>query len=223
MATMNLYEKLIELRKSFPYLKKDGKGYGYTYVEESTILGIMSPQMLRLGILLSQEIVDMQTATITIPPIKDKEKGGTLSPARDVNGVRVKMQYTWINAEKPEERLVCSQFLQDVEGDVQACGGLMTYGMRYFLLKFLNIATDDEDPDQFDKKIKRLSGEDKKITKESLAELEEELKGHEELKKKVLAGYSKSSLSDLPQSKFMEILIGIRKRKGGSNNEDSKS
>lgn len=207
---MNLYQKLIELRSNFPYLKKDGKGFNYTYVEESTILGIMSPSMNKLNLLLSQEIVDMQTAVITIPPEK---KGGTiLSPAREANGVRVKFQYTWINAEKPEERLVCTQFLQDVEGDVQACGGLMTYGMRYFLLKFLNIATDEEDPDTFAAKMKRLIGEDK-ITKENLAELEEELEGHSEIISIILKKFNIKELKELHLTKFGEVLLGVKQMK----------
>jgi hypothetical protein len=207
---VNLYQKLIELRSNFPYLKKDGKGFNYTYVEESTILGIMSPSMNKLNLLLSQEIVDMQTAVITIPPEK---KGGTiLAPAREANGVRVKFQYTWINAENPEERLVCTQFLQDVEGDVQACGGLMTYGMRYFLLKFLNIATDEQDPDAFAAKMKELIGEEK-ITKENLAELEEELKGFHEISSIVLRRFECKELKELPLLKFGEILLGIKQMK----------
>lgn len=163
---LSLYKKLIEVRKMAPYIKKDAKGFNYTYVKESTVLGLISGAMNDQGLLLVQEMVDLQTVTVRVPATKT-------SPAIEVPGIKGKFQYTWINADNPEERLSCIQFIQDSDSEAQACGGLMTYGMRYFLLKFFNVPTDNLDPDDFkglmDKILDEEEGSKSSVTAEKEA------------------------------------------------------
>lgn len=211
---MNLQEKLVEVRKKAPYLKKDSKGHNCDYVKESTLFGMISEAMNDLKLLLTQEVLDMQSVEINIP-VKDGIK--------TITGIRVKFQYTWTDAEKPEEKIVNLDCLQDTKADVQACGGLKTYGMRYYLLKFFNVPTDKDDPDKFDEKMKKLFGGDeatdlipeeaKKISKENVTELEEELKGYHEIKNIVLRRFECKELKELPLMNFGEILLGIKQMK----------
>jgi len=49
---MNLYEKLIEVRKVVPYLQKDNKGHGFNYVSSSNTLGALRRKMDEVGVLL---------------------------------------------------------------------------------------------------------------------------------------------------------------------------
>ena len=142
---LNLWQKIVEVRKTIPYIKKDGKGYGYDYTKESTIMGIIKDAMDAQGLILYQELRDLENITMTIIA-KDKS-------TKDVTGVKATFIYHWINADAPDERMYAQQVLQDYKSDVQGCGGLMTYGIRYFLLKFFNIATDKDDPDIFDRNI----------------------------------------------------------------------
>lgn len=65
----------------------------------------------------------------------------------------ITMEMTWINAEKPEEKLTTIWLSSGEDEDpAKANGKAHTYGERYYLLKFFNIPTDNEDPDAFQKK-----------------------------------------------------------------------
>jgi ribosomal protein L7Ae-like RNA K-turn-binding protein len=131
----NLYQKLIEVRKIVPYLKKDTKGYQYVYVKGSTVLGAIMEKMNDLNLLLVPKIVDHKTNMMGAP---EKNK-----PTIDCT-----MIMTWINADNPTEQLdvpfVCVGTQDDIS---KALGSALTYSERYFLLKFFNIATDKDDPD----------------------------------------------------------------------------
>lgn len=148
----NIYQKIIEVRKAIPYVKKDAKGYGFEYLKESTILGIIKEEMDNLGLILTQELYELNPITLT-----RTAKDGSY---KEVTGVRASLVYKWINADNPSETFSLHQMLQDFNADIQGCGGILTYGMRYFLLKFFNIATDKEDPDAFDRKMDNFKSDD---------------------------------------------------------------
>src|SRR5690625_5193343 len=58
------------------------------------------------------------------------------------------MQYVWQNAESPEEKIVIDWKVYGQQDDIsKAFGSGLTYSERYFLLKFFNAPTDDDDPD----------------------------------------------------------------------------
>lgn len=124
---LNLYQKLIEIRKQAVYLKKDANGYNFQYASGSSVIGALREKMDELGVILKPEIMDVQ-----------------------VNGniVQIKMDYIWINAEQPEEIIVVPWFAIGQQKDPsQAFGSALTYSERYFLLKFFVIPTDKDDPD----------------------------------------------------------------------------
>ena len=133
---LNLYQKLIEIRKIVPYLKKDTKGYNYSYVSGSSILSELTTKMNELGVLLVPSILEYA--------VNQTEKKQIIT---------CKMMMTWINAENPEERLEVPFACFGAQDDIsKAFGSALTYSERYFLLKFFNIATDDMDPDRFQTK-----------------------------------------------------------------------
>ncbi|VNS11982.1 ERF superfamily [Streptococcus pneumoniae] len=60
----------------------------------------------------------------------------------------MKLTYLWINADKPEEQLEVSFYSVGQQDDVsKAHGTALTYAERYFLMKFFNIPTDEDDAD----------------------------------------------------------------------------
>ena len=70
---------------------------------------------------------------------------------------KIKMRMTWINADEPEERVTIDWLSSGEDEDpAKANGKAHTYGERYFLLKFFNIPTDNEDPDAHQKKNKEI-------------------------------------------------------------------
>jgi len=146
---MNIYEKLIEVRKEVPYLKKDNSGYQFKFVSSSQTLGTLKGKMDELGLLL--------VPSVTYSKVSDH----TTKKGDHEYFTQVEMTFTWINAEKPEEMIQCQWLGQGLDNGEKGVGKALTYAEKYFLLKFFNIATDSDDPDKFQDKIESGKVEDK--------------------------------------------------------------
>lgn len=142
---MNIYEKLVEVRKSVPYLKKDNKGFQFQYVSSSQTLGSLKQKMDEMGLLLIPSLISKEVSD------HNTKKG------EHEYFTELVMKFRWINAEKPEEVIECDWYGQGLDSGEKGVGKAMTYAEKYFLLKFFNIATDKDDPDSFQDKF-----EDKK-------------------------------------------------------------
>jgi len=131
MSEKNIYQKLVEVRKSIDSFTKDAEGYGYKYVSGSQILTEIKATMDKEGIILATHLID--------PVIGQSNKGYTITS---------KVGMIWINSEKPDDRLEVGWFMAGEQKDPsQAFGSALTYAERYFLLKFFGIPTDEDDPD----------------------------------------------------------------------------
>ncbi|MBM7835919.1 ERF family protein [Clostridium sardiniense] len=140
---MNLWQKLIEVRKKIDNFVKDTKGYGYQYVSGSQVLGKIKPKLDELGVILKVETDDMVWTTYDYTSSKGEGKTDFV-----VSG---KVKYTWINADNPEEREECSFDIFGQQDDIsKAFGSGLTYSERYFILKSLQAPTDNDDPDSRD-------------------------------------------------------------------------
>lgn len=139
---MNIYQKLIEVRKEVPYIQKADKGAQYQYTGSSRVLGSLKRKMDELGLLLMPAV----TSSRVTSTVDDK---GRLTHFTEID-----MEMTWVNADNPEEQITRPWYAQgvDIAGE-KGVGKAMTYGEKYFLLKFFNIATDKDDPDAFQKKF----------------------------------------------------------------------
>lgn len=160
---MNLYQKLAEVRKAAAVIQKNKSGYGYKYVSDDEILAKITGKMDKLGISL---IPSVTPETISVCPYtyykdkKDKDKQETVNEIL----VSADMAYTWVNNEHPEERIVVPWNLVGQQSDAsQAYGSGLTYSMRYFLLKFFNVATPESDPDAWRSKQRAAEQEEAKM------------------------------------------------------------
>ncbi|CEQ10663.1 essential recombination function protein [[Clostridium] sordellii] len=156
MSSMNLHLKIVEIKKSIEGFSKDKKSFGYEYVSGSQILRAIKDKMDELGVLLIPE-VDYDTLHWEKHEYKNKKNEDKLDFL-----VTMKMNYTWVNAENPEDKItipwVCiGQQADDIS---KAVGTAMTYNERYFLLKFLGLPTDEDDADE-----KELQGASKSYSK----------------------------------------------------------
>ena len=158
---MNLYEKLIEIRKEVEYLQKNKKAYGYKYVSEDQAYNAIKSKMNELKILLVPSIVP-NTRTIS-------EFEYTTSKGSKVKEtiIHADMIFTWIDAESGEKHEV-PFILAGQQTDVsQALGSGLTYCSRYFVLKYFQVATNEDDPDKWrsDQKMKEEKKPKKKEKK----------------------------------------------------------
>ena len=170
---LNIYQKLAKIRKQVEVIQRNKKGYGYTYVSEDEILAKISGFMDKYALSLIPSVV--HNCSIVSPYSTKKTKSTNKGEIyeENVNEVLVSadMVFTWVNNENPEERVDVPWILVGHQSDgSQSFGSGLSYAMRYFLLKFFNIATPDDDPDKWRSK-QRAAGaaEDKMIAEEIIS------------------------------------------------------
>ena len=139
---MNLFQKLLEIQKTVVGLGKDSKSFGYQYVSGSKVLEHIKPMMNDLGIILKQEVLDIEN-TRQDYTTKSGSKSEILTKAR--------MMFTWIDCETGErdENYFAANGQNDWE---KGLGSALTYAERYFLLKYFHISTDEDDIDNPNRK-----------------------------------------------------------------------
>lgn len=140
-APLNLFQKLVEIRKNIPALRKDAKGYNYDYVTGSQVLLGIQQAMNGLGVLLFPNVTAHEVTHGEVQTNKGKKVQYT---------VHGEMTYTWINADNPQETLEVPFMFAGSNDDIsKAMGSALTYAERYFLIKFFNLPTDGDDPDRY--------------------------------------------------------------------------
>ncbi len=161
---LNLYQKLLEIQKRINGLGKDkdtktnSNPGGYKYVTGDKVLSHIKPLMNELGIILKQEIIKIEN--------QRQDYFVTGKKWENVDGKNVAIEYqkpkseifttlhlkfTWVDCQTGEkdENLFFANGQNDWE---KGLGSALTYGERYFLLKYFHIATDDDDIDNPDRK-----------------------------------------------------------------------
>ena len=156
MATLNIFQKLIEVRKSTPYLQKESTGAQYKYVGSSQVLAALKSKMDELGLLLIPRVTGHKVLESAIQYYSlDAEKKETehVTKRTTTYFTELDMTMTWVNAENPEETIECTWYGQgvDIAGE-KGTGKALTYAEKYFMLKFFNVPTDKDDPDSFQAK-----------------------------------------------------------------------
>lgn len=138
----NIYQKLITIQQKIHGLGKDKQAFNYKYVTGDKVLGEIKPLMNELGLILKQEILSIENTR------QDYDaKNGRKSEIHS----KVMMKFTWVNVETGEkdENLFGANGQNDWDKGV---GSALTYGERYFLLKYFHIATDEDDIDNPERK-----------------------------------------------------------------------
>lgn len=170
---LNIYQKLAKIRKQVEVIKRNKKGYGYTYVSEDEILAKISGFMDKYSLSLIPSVIHSSAVVTPYHTKKTKSTNKGEIYEENVNEVLVSadMVFTWVNNENPNERVDVPWILVGHQSDgSQSFGSGLSYAMRYFLLKFFNIATPDDDPDKWRSKQKAAgAAEDKMIAEEIIA------------------------------------------------------
>lgn len=137
MATgkLNLHQKMVEIRRTVEFLKKENQGHGFKFVSSSQTLLAVKEKMDELGVLL-------------LPSVD----GHTVSPHTTSGGkswyfTEIDLEYSWINAEDPKDREVVKWYGQGLDDGEKGVGKAFTYAEKYLMLKTFNIPTDKDDPD----------------------------------------------------------------------------
>lgn len=174
---LNLYQKLLEIQKQIVGLGEDKKSFGYKYVSGSKVLSHVKPLMNEYGILLKQEVLDIENSRQDYSLKNGTLKSEVLTKAR--------MKFTWIDVDSGEtdENLFAANGQNDWE---KGLGSALTYAERYFLLKYFHISTDKDDIDNPERK------EDNKEVKKPSSKPKQKTATEEDKKQKLIKAFSDS-------------------------------
>lgn len=170
---LNIYQKLAKIRKPVEVIKKNRKGYGYTYVDEEEILSKITGLMDRYGVSLLPNIVHGSAVVEPWHYTKTKVTKDGKAYEEHVNEVLVRadMDWIWVNNENPDDRIVVPWLFVGSQADAsQAFGSGLTYSSRYFLLKYFNVATSDDDPDNWRSKQREAEETEDRMIAEKIVE-----------------------------------------------------
>lgn len=216
---MNLYQKLIEVRKEVPYLQKDSQmtqGQGYKYNSSSQVIGAVRKKLDELNILLITKIVDKRV-TMDAIEFEEELKNGKTKPKRTTTYfTELDLMMVWVNGEDPKELIEIPWYGQGIDtAGEKGVGKALTYAEKTFLLKEFNIATDQMDVDAFQDKMEKTSASGR-ITSNAIAQLKSEWIGAgykaNELGARVKALFS-CGVSELSEDQANDLLSKIRAKK----------
>lgn len=109
----------------------------YNYVSGAKLLGVIRPLMDKLGLILTQEVVDIKNEPITYMT-KNGEKTEMFTTAH--------IRFTWVDTDDGSQ-VVNDFFANGMNAWDKGLGSALTYAERYYLMKTFHIATDEDDID----------------------------------------------------------------------------
>ena len=135
---IKLYKKLLAIQKAVAGLGKDTTAFQYKYVGGTKILIHIKPLMNDLGLILKQEVVKAYNTRMDYVDSKGVAKSEVLT--------KLLMRFTWVDVDTGEtdENIFVAN---GQNGWDKGVGSALTYGERYFLLKYFHIPTDEDDID----------------------------------------------------------------------------
>ena len=174
---LNIYQKLARIRKQVEVMKRDTKAYGYYYVKEEDVLAKVTAMMEKYHLSLIPGIVHgtMKVDPYTYKKTKTTARGDVFE--ENVNEVLVSADtvFTWVNDDNPEEQIRVDWAMVGQQADAsQSFGSGLTYSNRYFLLKYFNVSTSNDDPDKWRSKQKEAEAAESKMIAEQIIKVVDE-------------------------------------------------
>jgi len=157
---MNLFQKLVEIRKSIQYLKKENSGGQYNFVSSSQVLGAIRKEMDNQGILV-------------IPTVKSHKFTSSSELGGKQHMTEISLTYTILDIQSEDGKtntLTIDWYGQGVDTGEKGVGKALTYAEKYLFLKLFQIPTDQDDPDFFQEKVKRAENDNKAMVKKGKGE-----------------------------------------------------
>lgn len=179
---LNLIQKLAKIREMVEVLRKNKSGFNYKYVTEDEILARVAAGMKKYNVSLAPSIVP---GTLQVKPwqyVKTKNTKNGTQLTENVNDVLVQAEalFTWTDNENIDDTLSIPWAIVGQQSDAsQALGSALTYANRYFMLKFFQIATPDDDPDNWkDKKEEAEQEAELAVTRQIVTKIDAHVHGY---------------------------------------------
>lgn len=218
---MNIYQKLIEVRKEVPYLQKDSQmtqGQQYKYNSSSQVIGAVRKKLDELNILLITKIIDKRVHMDTIE--FEESKNGSNKPKRTTTFfTELDLMMVWVNGEDPKEMIEIPWYGQGIDtAGEKGVGKALTYAEKTFFLKEFNIATDQMDVDAFQERTERMTAVLNNLSSNLIAQIKSEWMGAgykaNDLNAQVTKLYQ-CKLAELTEEQGKDFIEKIQAKKGG--------
>lgn len=138
---MSVYKKMHQVQAATRSLAANTEGQTgaarYNYVSGAKLLGVIRPLMDKLGLILTQEVVEIHNEPITYMT-KNGEKTEMFTTAH--------IRFTWVDTDDGSQ-VVNEFFANGMNAWDKGLGSALTYAERYYLMKTFHIATDEDDVD----------------------------------------------------------------------------
>ena len=142
---MSVYKKLLQLQAATRSLAPNAEGQTgsarYNYVAGAKLLSHIRPKMDEVGLLLTQEVIDIHNEPITYT---------TRNGDKTEMFTSLHIRFTWIDVED-ESKIVNEFYANGMNAWDKGLGSALTYAERYYLMKTFHIATDEDDVDALKK------------------------------------------------------------------------
>jgi hypothetical protein len=139
--TKNLYQKLLSITEEIGKIDKTGKNtmQGYSFIEQAKVVAEVRVQLAKHGVMIIPEIAERSLERYNVT--RSNGKAGT-----DIH-VQVKSRYTLVNADNPDERMICEWDAGEaIDSGDKATNKAVTASDKSFKMKLFNIS-DQDDPD----------------------------------------------------------------------------
>lgn len=157
MKDFNIYQKLHAVSSALESLHKvKPKDVNYKVVSSS-----MAIEPIKKAIDDSRLFLECEIESITESNYSQKTKFGE----RLMYLTEISLIYTFVNIDKPDEKIQkkwIGRFAMDSPGT--SYGATLTYTEKYFLLKFFNVPTDEDDPDLKPQEVEEIKSKSVKST-----------------------------------------------------------
>ena len=138
---MSIYKKMHQVQAATRALAANTEGQTgaakYNYVSGAKLLGVIRPLMDKLGLILTQEVVDIKNEPITYMT-RNGERTEMFTTAH--------IRFTWVDTDDGSQ-VVNDFFANGMNAWDKGLGSALTYAERYYLMKTFHIATDEDDVD----------------------------------------------------------------------------
>ena len=161
----SLDKKLFELRNYVDVVKKSKSGYGYKYASIVEILAKLKAGMEKKQLLL-EPYYSPGTMRFSIDhyeksKTKPDKAGNSETTSETVHEfiVQQEMIWRWTDLETGETKDIPWAAIGEQADPSQAQGGALTYAQRQFLTQYFQIATPEDDPDNYRSKKEQAEEE----------------------------------------------------------------
>ncbi len=147
---LNIWQRLLNVRRKACFIKKEivGVNLKFKAVSVDMALAAVNGEINKNNLFLHTEILEEETIETTAKKMYNGVESEYLSYR-----TKLKLKYTWFNVDKPDENVSSFWTCVAVNTDpAKANGACLSYSEKYFMLKFFNIISSENeklDPDYY--------------------------------------------------------------------------